>query len=308
MPRTGVFLPAFCLSLCALLVPGPAAAQGNGRGNAFGHNKRPSTGGGSTSTAASSGTSSAAAEGGSPVQPQGTGIRNFGSWLDDASVMAPGSGFMSFAVGYWRMPGFTEFDVPAFDVGLGVTNRVQVGASVPVYHAGEPGGPIARGLGDMYLSSKIQLRDPAGTGTHIGFAIVPVLEWLSVAPAEGSRASWALPGAVELQGSGWRTYGSAGYFSRGSVFAAGALEVSVSRRAWVTGTISQSRSVKRDDLSEALGFAKGRTDVSGGLTFAASDAMALFGNVGRTLSTVDPNRAILSITGGLAVNFAAWGR
>ena len=83
-----------------------------------------------------------------------TGVRNFASWLDDASIIEPGSGVMSFSAGYWRMAGFSELDLPSFDVGLGIAKRVQAGASVPVYHAGAPGGPVARGLGDLYLNAR----------------------------------------------------------------------------------------------------------------------------------------------------------
>jgi hypothetical protein len=289
---------ALGLLLCAVLAPLPVSAQGNSHGNAFGHGNG---GAGGVTTGPS-------AAGAPAVQPDGTGVRNFGSWLDDASVMPPGGGFMSCAVGYWRTPGFTELDAPSFDVGVGLTRRVQVGASVPVYHASEPGGPVARGVGDLYLSSKIQLRDPAGgKSRRVGLAVIPVVEILSVAPATGGgRVSWALPGSIEVQRNGWRAYGSAGYFSRGSLFASGAVEVSLTDRAWATGTISESRSNTRDDLSRALGFSKTRTDVSGGVTVAVSNTMAVFGTIGRTISQQDPNSARLFITGGLSMNFAAW--
>ena len=294
--------------LCVLFDSMPAAAQGNGRGNAFGQNKRPS--GSSTSSPAAGGSDVAAADGASSVSLDGPGIRAFGSWLDDASIMSAGSGYASFAVSYWRLPGFTEVDVPALDVGIALTSRVQVGASVPVYHAREPGGPVARGVGDLQFSSKIQLRDPAAGKRHqIGLAITPMLEVLSTAPVPGSsRVFWALPASIELRRKGWRTYGSAGYFSRGAVFSSGAVEVSVSDRTWITGTVSQSRSVKRDDLSEALGLSPVRTDVTGGATVLVTDTLAVFGSLGRTLSRLDPNRADLFVVGGLSMNFAAWTR
>jgi hypothetical protein len=286
---------------CVLLTPVTASAQGKGHGHAFGHGKG-STGGV---------TSGPSAAGAAAVQPEGIGVRNFGTWLDDATVLTPGAGAMTFAVGYWRTPGFREFDAPSFDVGVGLTRRVQLGASVPFYHAREPGGPVIRGLGDLYVSSKIQLRSPttAAGKSQVGLAVIPVMEVLSVAPSTGTgRVSWALPATVEIQRDGWRAYGSAGYFTRGSLFATGALEVSLSDRAWVTGTISESRSSKRDDLSEALGFAKVRTDVSGGITIAASQTMAVFGMVGRTISRQDPNSTKSFLTGGVSVNFTAWRR
>ena len=305
---SSVSCAAIVLMSCALLVPAPAAAQGNGRGNAYGHNKRP------TGTAPSAATSSSSSSSGglSPVDaagplPEGSGVRNFGSWLDDASIMTPGGGFVSFTAGYWRMPGFSEIDVPAFDVGIGLTPRVQAGASVPVYHTREPGGPVTRGIGDLFLNVKVQLRDPAADKKRLGFAIVPVLEVRSSAPLTGeSRYSWGLPVAAELQRDGWRVYGSAGYFSRGAVFGSGAIEIAVGSRTWVTGTIGESRSIKDDQLSEALGLSRTRRDVSGGATFLLSDAMTVFGNVGRTISRRDWNSATLFLTGGVAINFNAW--
>jgi hypothetical protein len=284
-------------ALCGLLAQ-PAAAQGKGRGNAFGHAKG-STSAGAAATASAS-AAPAADAGGGPAPD--TGVRNFGAWLDDASVLAPGGGFSSFSVGYWRLASFTEVDAPSFDVAFGLTKRVQMGASVPVYHASAPGVPATRGLGDLYLSSKIQLREPA-TGTF-GFAVVPLIQVLSAEPVQGSgRVSWALPVSVEYQGTGWRTYGSTGYFSRGSLFASGAIELAVSNRTWVTGTLSQSHSVKNDATADSLGLSVNRTDISGGVTWAASDAVALFGAIGRTLGRDDGSATKLFVSGGLSISW-----
>src|SRR5690349_18544561 len=86
-------------------------AQGNGRGNAFGHYK-------STVSAASN---PSAAPAGSGIA--GSGVRNFGSWLDDASVMDVGSGFVSFGVGLFKTPVYREVDVPAIDSGFAIHRR-----------------------------------------------------------------------------------------------------------------------------------------------------------------------------------------
>lgn len=280
--------------LCGLLAQ-PAAAQG--RGNAFGHAKG-STSAGAAATASPSGSPAADAAGSAPY----TGVRNFGAWLDDASVLAPGGGFTSFSVGYWRLSSFSEVDAPSFDVAFGLTKRVQAGASVPVYHASVPGAPAVRGLGDLYLSSKIQLRE-ASAGTF-GFAVVPLLQVLSAEPFPGSsRVSWAVPLSLEYQGAGWRAYGSTGYFSRGSLFASGAFEVAVAGRTWVTGTLSQSHSIKNDAAADALGLSSNRTDISGGATWAASDAVALFGAIGRTLGRDDGSATKLFLSGGLSVSW-----
>src|SRR6185436_7805322 len=94
-----------CLAACGLLAASaPSAAQGNGHGNAYGHFK-------STVSAPA-----AAAPAGSAQIP-GTGVRNFGSWLDDASVMDPGTGYVSFGLGIWKTPVYREIDLPTVDSG-----------------------------------------------------------------------------------------------------------------------------------------------------------------------------------------------
>jgi hypothetical protein len=287
-------------ALCGLLAS-PAAAQGKNRGNAFGHAKgAPSA---PSSTAASG--SAAAAESGATPYP-GTGVRNFGAWLDDASVMTPGNGSTSFSAGYWRMQSFSEIDAPSFDVAVGLTKRIQAGASVPVYHASAPGAPAVRGLGDLYLSSKIQLRDPAaGKTPTFGLALIPLIQVLSAAPSpDAGRIGWALPLAIEVQRTGWRAYGSTGYFSRGSLFASGAIEAAVADRIWVTGTLSQSHSTRNDATADALGLSSNRSDVSAGATWAATDALALFGAMGRTLGRDDGTATRLFVSGGVSVTWA----
>ena len=282
-----------------LFVAAPAAAQGQGKGNAFGHAKSTASAAPATATAAAAG-----APGGVPAS-EVTGVRNFASWLDDASILEPGSGVMSFSAGYWRMDGFSELDVPSFDVGFGIAKRVQAGASVPVYHAGTPGGPVARGIGDIYLNAKVQLREPsAGPKQRIGVALVPLVQVLSSEPAAGvSRVSWGLPVAIEVQRTGWRMYGSTGYFSRGSIFGSAAIELPLAERAWITGTLTQSHSTKADAGADALGLPANRTDISGGVAWAAANRIALFGSLGRTLSRSHPTDTHLFVSGGVAVTF-----
>lgn len=280
--------------LFVLLIGSPALAQGNG--NAYGRFKK------GPAPSPSSG-------GAAQLQPQlsGTGVRNFGAWLDDASLLPAGSGSVSVSFAWFRSPIFREFDAPVVDGGIGVMRRVQFGFSVPYYHANEPGGPVARGLGDLYLNGKVQLRDPASHKSGIGFAITPLLEVLSSDPGpDGSRLNWALPLSIELQRSRVRAFGSTGYFSRGSLFASGALELALSDRAWVTGSITGSHSTKPDEVSRALGLSQSRTDVNGGVSWLATPTMAVFGNVGRTISRQDANSASLVINGGISFNFAAW--
>jgi hypothetical protein len=269
----------------------PAAAQGNGRGHAYGLANR------NVSTSAPSGGAAAAGDSSIP----GTGFRNFGSWLDDATVMEDGGGFVSLALSYWRAPSFREIDFPVIDGGLSLNRRVQFGLSAPYYYAAAPGAPAVRGLGDVYMNVKVQLKDPSQH--RAGVAVSPVLEVLSAPlPGDSGRVHWGLPVSVEVRRNGWRTYGTAGYFSRGALFASGAVEVPVSPRAWVTAAISQSHSMKSDDLSFALGLSKNRTDVSGGLAFSLRPAVVLFGSIGRTISRQDASATSVMFTTGLSMS------
>jgi hypothetical protein len=283
--------------LLVLALVSPAAAQGNGNGHAYGRFK-----GG----AAPSPTSGGAAQL-QPGQPSGTGVRNFGAWLDDASLLPPGSGSVSVSFSYFRSPVFREFDAPVVDGGIGMLPRVQFGFSVPYYHANQPGGPVARGLGDLYLNAKVQLRNPAAHPSGIGFAVTPVLEVLSTDPGpEGSRYHWAVPVSIELQRRSVRAFASTGYFSRGSVFASGAIELAISERVWTTGSITRSHSTKPDEFSRSLGLSQSRTDVNGGMTLMMTPTVAAFGNVGRTVSRQDANSASFVVSGGVSYSFAAW--
>ena len=284
-----------------------AEAQGNGRGKANGRVKAGAAPAPSSGGAAQLQPQQVAGTGGASTGVAGTGVRNFGAWLDDASLLTPGMSSVSVSFGWFRSPVFREFDVPVVDGGVGVTRRVQFGFSVPYYHANEPGGPVARGLGDLYLNAKVQLRDPAAHSSGIGFSVTPVLEVLSTDPGpEGSRLNGALPASIEMQRQRVRAFASAGYFSRGSLFASGAIELALSDRLWATGAITRSRSTKADEFSNLLGLSQSRTDVNGGVTYLVASTVAAFGNVGRTISRQDANSASLVVSGGVSFSFPAW--
>ena len=270
------------------------SAQGKGHGNAFGHAKTPSAPAASGAATVGAGTAAPGAgqESGAP--------RNFAAWLDDTSVLGRGTGMVSVGAGYWRMAGYTELDAPAVDAGFGVGRRVQMGGSVPVYHVSFPGSGVVRGMGDLYLNGKIQLRAADGSpGAAVGLAIIPLVQIASAAPEAGtSRASWGVPVAVEWQRSGWRLYGSSGYFSRGSLFGSAAVEMALTDRAWLTGTVTQARSLGD---APAAGLSRHRTDVGGGISIGLSSRTTGYITTGRTLSREDPAATRLFVSGGVVL-------
>jgi hypothetical protein len=275
---------ALALAGSLLLAP-PALAQGRGRGHGQGRGKAPQ---------ASS----------SPLPASGTGVRELGAWLDDASVAPPGTGWLSLSVAWWRSPLATELDAPVVDGAMGVTRRVQLGLSVPYYRLSDGGGPAATGIGDVYVSAKLGLRDPDAHADGIGFAVAPLVEMLSDGSVSG-RWHWAIPVSVEVRRPRWRAYGTGGYFSRGAVFGGAAVEAPVSDRVWLTGSLTHTYALGDAPLDEALGLTRSRTDVNGGAAFALAPSVVVFGSVGRTLSSTDLTRTTLAIAAGVSFGFAA---
>jgi hypothetical protein len=275
------------LALAATLAATPAFAQGKSKGRGA---KPPKTSSSSRT----------------PTVP-GTGIRNFGIWLDDASLLPKGKGWTSVGVGYWRSTFGHQWDMPSVDAGLAVHRRFQVGVSAPISYARYTDGYSSRGLGDIYLSTKVGLIDPDKPGRNYGVAIVPVLEVLSsssVLPGE-RRLHWAVPVTAERRFESFRVYGSAGYFSRGAIFAAGAVELPLTDRLVAMGVLSHSRSLEEDLLSDSMQLAQSRLDLNGGLGYALTSSIVAYGSVGRTISRADANASSLAVSGGVSFSFDA---
>jgi hypothetical protein len=275
-----------------LLIPGAAHAQGNGRPKAP---KTPTTTTPSSSSAASTSTPEAGA--GSV-----SSFRQFGSWLDDASSSYRGDSYASFGVGYWRLAETNQINAPMLGMGWGITDRMQVSASVPFYHTSYA-GTTASGVDDLYFGAKYTLIDPTLTLSEFGLAINPVMEVLSAGHPDG-RVHFALPVNVELRRQPFRVYGSAGYFTRGSVFAGGALEWTGARMI-LTGSLTQSYSIRSDAMLDGMGVGRQHVDVSGAVAVPVTERMAAFVNVGRSLSPIAEGGTRLALSGGVSIRFRA---
>ena len=138
---------ALPLAIVALLVGGATACAEAAR-------KRPRASGRVTAGSAAA----------SPLPATGGGIRNFGVWLDDASVAAQGG-----------MSACRRYRTDLF-VGSTPDCRRRPGSQPPRADGIQPagayltpvGGVRAHGIGDLYLHSKIQLRDPSVRRTASG--------------------------------------------------------------------------------------------------------------------------------------------
>lgn len=228
--------------------------------------------------------------------------QTFGSWLDNAEINAPGEAWMSLSSTYWRSSSLREVDAPSIGASIGIAPRGQFSVSVPYYHVSEPSGPTFHGFGATYLTGKFALLQ----GSRVRAAVSPTLEVLSWSAADigTRRVNVVLPLSVQTDAGAARVYGSAGYFSRGSVFGAAAAEWAAGRRTTLVASLSHSYSVKSDPVADALAAPRHRTDASGGLYVGAGDTLVFFASVGRTLSPVTETSGRLSLTGGVTVNVA----
>src|SRR5262245_7977113 len=195
--------------------PAPVIAQGIGHGQPPVDPGRRANSGSTTTTQPSStqpGTSSTSL----PTRSQtGTGLRlqTFGSWLDTASVSAPGEAWVSIASAYWRSPSLREVDAPAMGVTAGVARRTQIGVSLPYYHVTDRSGFTSRGFGASYVTTKFALSERPS----IGVSTSPTLEILSWSSPQIGRVNFVLPISLQTSAGSQQIYGSGGYFPSGLV-------------------------------------------------------------------------------------------
>jgi hypothetical protein len=209
---------------------------------------------------------------------------------------------MSIGVGYWRLSGMSQANMPMLGAGLGLTDRMQVSASVPFYNVRYEGGS-ARGLDDIYLGAKYTLVDPTLTISEFGLAVSPVVEVLS-AGAPGRRVHFAIPVSMEVRRAPFRAYGSAGYFTRGSLFTGGALEWTTPSSLVLTGVLTQSYSVKEDPVLDGLAVGRQRVDVMASAAYPLGSLAAAYGSIGRSLRAPLDGNTNLALTGGVSFRFS----
>ena len=297
-------------------IAAPAHAQGNGRPKNPKTTKpsptpspapTPATGSSTTTTTPTT-TSSVSSITTAPVAAVDSfagapSYRQFGSWLEDASAPTRGEGYTNIGFGYWRMNGTSQTNVPMLGAGLGVSNRLGVSATVPVYRTSVD-GTTYRGMDEVYLGASYNLLDPTLTISEVGLSVGTVMEVLSADGGNG-RMHFAFPIALELRRAPFRVYGSAGYFTRGAVFSGGAIEW-VGPRQWiVSGILTQSRSIKADDTLDSMAVSRQRADVMASVAHAIGGSATGYVSVGRSLSSMAEGGTSLALNGGVSIRFSA---
>jgi len=230
-------------------------------------------------------------------------VRTFGSWLDDASALQPAEAWVTLSMSKWSMPVATGADAPVVDLSVGLSRNVQVSATLPYFRVSDRAGNSLNGLGDLYIASKVVLRD--AVTTPLGISVGPTLEFLSTTSMTGTglnRVNWILPLNVERRLSVGRLYGSTGYFSRGAFFASGAFERVVTSKIVVSGTLAHSFATDDQAISEEIGLSRQRLDASGAVSYSISPALAVFGSLGRTVWKRDDDSTNLLATAGVTIN------
>lgn len=278
--------------VAGLVIPGFAFAQGNGRP------KAPRAPAPTTTSPTTSSATAVTPDAAPPV----SSFRQFGAWLDDASAPTwRGEGYTSIGVGYFRLAGSSQMSVPMLGMGMGLSDRLQVSASVPFYRTSSAGATYS-GLDDMYFGAKYTIVDPTLTLSEFGLAVNPLVEVLSAGNPD--RVHFALPVSLELRRQPFRVYGSAGYFTRGSVFSGGALEWTGARLI-VTGSLSQSYSIKEDLALDSMSVSRQHLSVSGSAAVPFTSRAAGFVSVGRSLTSPEQGGTSLALSGGLSIRFSA---
>jgi hypothetical protein len=267
-------------AVLALAVSIPVYAQGNGKGK--GHQSSPP----SSSPLPSPTAGGPTASGASPL-----------GWVDDASILGPGTMALTFSAMRWRGTDLSEVDFPIVDLSVGLTPRVQLGASIPrIVGSADGTGPVG-GIGTSYISGKYVVL--TGIPSGVKLAVAPMIQILgsgatqALPPGEG-KTQFGLPVSLEITRGPARLFASTGFFSRGAWFAGGGTSAQVSPR--LAMSLSFSRAWANDGVS---GFSRDRRELSGGASYFVRPHVAVFGSLGRTIATSDANGAGTTLSGGM---------
>jgi hypothetical protein len=228
------------------------------------------------------------------------------AWLDDAETLDAKSARADLSVGRWSTVDGGETYGPVLDVDVGATSWLQLSATLPYYRASYNDGYTAHGLGDSYFLAKVQLRDPSEYA--VGLSVQPLVEVLSDASVSDTtlglkRVNWGLPVSVELGSEDTRTraYATAGYFSRHTVFAGGAVEKDLFAALTVGASVNYSYATQSPAASDLAGLSRSRTDAGVFVYVSVTPKVTLFGDIGRTVSKLDQNGARLIASVGIRI-------
>jgi hypothetical protein len=217
------------------------------------------------------------------------------SWVDDASLLEPGSAMLTVSAIRWSGSGLSEVDFPIVDATVGLTRRVQFGATVPRVVGGAEGTGIVGGLGTSYFSAKVALLPDS----KVRVAVSPLLEILGTGavqslPEGESRYQLGVPVSIEAGSGAVRMFAAAGFFTRGAWFAGGGTAFQLTPE--VGASIAFTRSWASTDVE---GLRRDRGELSGGVSYFLTSHVAVYGSLGHTIATSAENGAGMTVGGGV---------
>jgi len=223
------------------------------------------------------------------------------AWVDDATLLEPGTLWVGASMLYWSGAGIRETSIPVISGAIGLAPRVQLGVSMPrVVGSSDPAGPSG-GLGTAFVNAKIGVFRNEARGLKV--AIAPTLEILSqeavqFGPAGQGRAQFGLPVSVGIERGAVGIYGSTGYFSPGVWYAGTGGGARIAPRVGIG--VSFSRAWLSSSISDPT-VASARYDISGSVSVDLTSSVGVFGSIGRTVATSDENGAGTTISIGLSL-------
>jgi hypothetical protein len=263
----------------ALAVAPPVQAQGRGNSQVNGHKSTPP----SSVQLPSPSTGPAATA--PPV-----------AWLDDASLLTPGTMALTVGLMHWTGADLSETDIPIVSASVGLAPRFQIGASVPHILGSADGTGAVGGVGTSYIDGKIALL-PGAHGVKL--TVSPTLQILGSGAAQAvaagqSRTKFGLPASLELSQGLARVYASTGFFSSDSWFVGGGAGFQVTSRIGLAIAFTRAWS-----NGGTTGVTGDRRELSGGLSYVVRPQIAFYGSVGQTIATTDENGAGTNVGGGV---------
>lgn len=227
-------------------------------------------------------------------------------FLETTDTLEPYTVWIGTGLSYRRSPDGRERDIPSLFLSYGVHRRVEIDFSIPYFFSEYDPNFQMNGIGDRFLSAKIQLLNP---DTHwIGIALDPALEILgksslAAGPLGPGKYNYVLPLILQKNFSRFNLYAEGGYITRGAKFYSFGGDGAIYQKLGLAFNLLYSRATRFNNLSVEYGLLQSRWDAVLGLYYVFNPRVSVFTSAGRTISAMDANGTQYIINAGINVNF-----
>lgn len=232
-----------------------------------------------------------------------------GALLSDHDLAAPGTMTVTLGAYYGRVSAGFDRALPAGDVSIGLTKRLDLGisGSLTKNRFGDFGTTAP---GDSYISARLLVIPEGDRRPALTFE--PVLEVLgrpslannALAP---NKVNGVFGGIVGKSFDHFRIYNHSGYFTRGIFFSSAAVEFNtlfkrVTPVVYCTfGTLTANRDAAAERLNNSS-----QANLGGTLGFRISDNWSGYVSGSRGIGRRDLNTADFQIGGGISYTLRLW--